>query len=106
MRVIVAGVKKGDVRKRFMSTEADELARVVGGPAQPVAPIEVREMGIEMLVNEMGLFCGNETNENIFPYFFVGTVIFVGTRNGKYQSLTMEQCRWVRDWLERMGEEA
>lgn len=102
MKVIIARTEKGDVVNTEIQNNLETLQNIVGGYIQCCAPMEIAEQGIEIIANEEGLLQGLELNENIFPFFFVGKVIFVGVNNNDFCSLTPQQITFIRTWLSRL----
>lgn len=99
MKVIKIGYKLGDVELIEIENDLHELQALVEGYIEPCAPLELRERGIELLANEEGLLAGLENNHNLFPYFFVGTLVMVGVQGDELVSLTDEQISFAREWL-------
>lgn len=99
MRVMVVGIDEGDVRIRYVPNELETLQTLVGGHIETAAPVQLREHGIEILVDEEGLLKGKHPNLNLFPFFLVGPVMFVGVSESEFVSLSAEQIRYIRTWL-------
>ena len=99
MRVIIAGTKFGAVRSHETEGALHDLQAMVGGYIEACAPVQVREQGIEMLCNEEGVLIGLDVNVNLFPFFFLGTVVFVGVEGERFVGLTAEQEAFVMTWL-------
>ena len=99
MRVMSLGVKEGDRRVHCIDGSLESLQKEVGGYIQPAAPVELKIKSIEMLVNEEGLLAQLETNVNLFPFFFVGPVVFVGVKGEDFVSLTLPQIKFLHAWL-------
>lgn len=75
------------------------LQKEVGGYIQTCAPVELRVHHIEMLCDEEGLLKGKRPNKNLYPFFFVGNVVFVGVDGEHLVGLTNEQESYIREWL-------
>lgn len=79
-----------------------DLQDMVGGYIEPCAPAELRAKGIELLCNEEGLLRQLPVNINMFPFFFVGTLVAVGVSGENFVSLTPEQESYLKKWLENL----
>lgn len=100
MIIVRIGTKRGDVASRYVrEIKLEDLQALVGGYIEPAAPVELREQGIELLVNEEGLLKGLDTNENLFPFFFVGQAVAVGVGGEDFVSLSQAQVNFLEDWL-------
>ena len=75
------------------------LQREVGGYIQPCAPVELVELGYQMLCDEEGLLKGLKPNENLYPFFFVGNVVFVKVQGEEFVGLNMYDIGFIRGWL-------
>lgn len=75
------------------------LQKEVGGYIQTCAPVELLERNIEMLCDEEGLLKHRLPNENLYPFFYVGNIVFVGVDDENLVGLTDEQESFVREWL-------
>lgn len=67
---------------------------------------DLSQRGIVILEDERGLDSTKPLNENMFPFFFVGTVLFVKSletssppRTIEFVSLTPKDIGFVDDWL-------
>lgn len=78
------------------------LQTLVGGYIEPCAPAELRHHGIELLANEEGLLRQLPVNINLFPFFFVGSLVAVGVSGEEFVSLTPEQESYLKKWLEEL----
>lgn len=92
--------------KAFM-TQVDKpslelLQNEVGGYIQTCTPLELRNKFIEMLCDEEGLLKGKAPNENLFPFFYVGNVVFVGVDGEELVGLTMSQVAFVKEWIDSL----
>lgn len=76
------------------------LQTLVGGFIEPCAPVELKKRGIELLANEEGLLRHLPCNINLFPFFFVGTLVAVGIGDEDFVSLTPEQEEYIKKWVE------
>lgn len=99
MKVIKIGHKLGDVELIEIGNDLHELQGLVGGYIEPCAPLELREQGIELLANEEGLLQGLENNYNLFPFFFVGTLVMLAVKDINFVGLSDEQIGFAREWL-------
>lgn len=80
-----------------------ELQAIVGGYIEPCAPVQLKEQGIELLANEEGLLRQLPYNINMFPFFFVGTLVAVGVDGEYFVSLTPKQENYLREWLDNLS---
>ena len=79
-----------------------DLQAMVGGYIETCAPVELKAKGIELLCNEEGLLRQLPVNINMFPFFFVGTLVAVGVSGENFVSLTPEQESYLKKWLESL----
>lgn len=103
MKVIKIDTEVADLEVMEVSGELHELQELVGGYIEPGAPVELREKGIELLVDEEGLLKGLEPNPNIYPFFFVGPCVLVGVSGEDFVSLTDEQIIFALRWLKDLA---
>ena len=75
------------------------LQSLVGGYIEPCAPAEIKAKGIELLANEEGLLKRLPPNTNLYPFFFVGTLVAVGVDGEEFVSLTPTQELFMKTWL-------
>ena len=99
MRVIVIGTKEGNVRIHDTEGFLYDFQHLVDGYIEACAPAELRGQGIELLCNEEGLLRGLDCNVNLFPFFFVGTLVMVGFEGDRFTSLTDKQIDYAMQWL-------
>lgn len=83
----------------------EELQKEVGGYIQTCAPVELQVENIQMLCDEEGLLKHRVPNENLYPFFFVGNIVFVGVDGEELVGLTNEQETFVREWLKGLTED-
>ena len=89
----------GDIHIEYIPDTRSGLQMAVNGYIELCTVAEVKEQDIEMLCDEEGLFGCKEPNVNLFPFFFVGNVVFVGAGDEGFVSLTEEQVEWLETWL-------
>lgn len=99
MRVIIVGHRKGNIRVHDTEGNLYDFQHMVDGYIQACAPAQLRDRGIEMLVNEEGLLRQLPENRNLYPFFFVGNVVLVGVSGEDFVGLTQEQQEYALDWL-------
>lgn len=100
IKVVVTGTTDGDVRTVEMSNSLHAFQEVVGGYIETTTLAELRAKNIVLVVNEEGLLQQLDGNENLFPFFFVGNVLFTTyNAEGDFVSLTDEQEQFVYEWL-------
>ena len=80
-----------------------ELQALVDGYVELCTPVQLKQHGIELLCNEEGLLRGLPCNINMFPFFFVGTLVAVGVGDEDFVSLTPEQEQWLKQWIENLS---
>ena len=78
MKVIVIEPKEGQIYLHETEGQLHDFQELVGGYIETCAPVELRYEGIQMLCDEEGLLKDLDANENLFPFFYVGTVVLVG----------------------------
>lgn len=76
-----------------------QLQDAVGGYIEPVYLPDLNPEGIVLLVNEEGLLQGLPPNENLYPFFFCGNVVFVGVEGEDFVGLTKKQELFLSSWL-------
>lgn len=101
MRVMVIRPERGHMNLHDTEGWGYELAHLVGGgcPMTTETPAQVLEMDILFLANADGLKRGLPGNENLYPFFYVGTVVAVGMDGVYYRSLTQAQIDFLHAWL-------
>ena len=99
MKVIRIGTKAGDFEVMEIDGTLESLQEMVDGYIEPCAPASLREKGIEMLCNEEGLLKGLEPNQNLYPFFYVGTCVMVATGAEEFLSLSDQQIDYILTWL-------
>lgn len=102
MRVLIIPAQKLPYSKDIEGHLYD-LQHLVDGYIEPCAPVQVKQQGIELLCNEEGLLRGLPCNINMFPFFFVGTLVAVGVSGEDFTSLTQEQEQWLKQWIENLS---
>ena len=105
MKVIVIGTKHNDIKTVETEGRLQDFQAMVKGYIQPAAPAQLRQQGIEMLVNEDGLLTDLADNVNLFPFFFVGPAVLVGIGEEEFVGLTQEQIFFAYDWLRDLANE-
>ena len=98
MRVMIIPAQKLPMVKDIEGHLYD-LQYYVDGFIEPCAPVQLRQQGIEILCNEEGLLRQLPVNINLFPFFFVGTLVAVGVDDDEFTSLTAEQVDYLKKWL-------
>ena len=102
MRVIVIEPNEGQIHAHDTEGNLHDLQGLVGGYIEAAAPAQLREQGIELLVNEEGLLMMLPVNLNMFPFFFLGTAVMVGVDGGEFTGLTEEQQQYAMKWLREL----
>ena len=104
MRILQIGTNKGNVDVEDIPGKLRDMQGVVGGHIETVPMPQLNEKGIALVANEEGLLQGLPTNENLFPFFFVGQMFMVGISGTEFISLTDEQLDYCRAWLSGLRE--
>lgn len=99
MRIIFIGTKQGNFGECTIPNTLEDLQRAVNGYIEITTLPELKEHGIQMIVNEEGLLRGLKPNENLFPFFFVGSVLLVNIDGEDFASLTDKQVKFAMKWL-------
>lgn len=99
MRVVKAGTKLGNIQTLDIPNTLEALQKEVDGYIQTTTVAELREHNIQMIVNEEGLLKQLLPNTNLFPFFFVGNVLFVTVNGEEFDSLSDEQLHFILKWL-------
>lgn len=103
IKVIVAGTVEGDVRTLEVPNTLESLQELVEGYIEHTTLPELTAKGIHLLVNEEGLLAGLDGNENLFPFFYVGNVVFLCTAGEDFTGLSESQLQFVYEWLEGLS---
>lgn len=99
MKVLYLGTKKHDIKVIETFGTLADFQRMVGGHIEPAAPAQLREQGLEMLVNEEGMLKGLDPNENLYPFFFVGPAVIVATGGEEFTGLKDHNLVYLARWL-------
>ena len=102
MRVLIVPPTGDNIHPHDTNGTLGSLQRLVGGYIECGAPVELREQGMELLVNEEGVLRNLHYNENLYPFFFVGTAVIVGFNGHSFTSLTETQLEHAKEWLARL----
>ena len=102
MIVIKIGTVPGDVKVMDIPNTLESLQEHVGGYIETCAPVDLKQRGIELIANEEGLLKGLAPNPNLYPFFFVGTMLVVGVGDEDFTGLTDDQMLFVFEWLNRL----
>ena len=102
MRIVIVYPQAGRIIRKDTDGTLYNLQGYVDGYIEPCAPAELRERGIEMLANEEGLLQGLPYNENLYPFFFVGTLVILGVDGEEFAGLTEDQETFVLEWLDKL----
>ena len=100
-KFIVAHPERGDIDLYSLKKPnvLEFLQFMVDGYIEVAHLAELDEQGIVLIVNEEGLLNGLEPNENLFPFFFVGDVVFVAVDGEDFVGLNDEQIEFLRGWI-------
>ena len=87
-----------------MDIEQDltSLKKLVGGDIVNEGTVELKAHNVALLTNKTGLWDGLPYNQNLYPFFFTGTVVLCGMKNGRYVGLTNKQIDYLSEWFERL----
>lgn len=106
LRAIVIHPKLGDRKLAFLDYEniEAELVKLIGGGFVNEAPDELANENILLLCHDRGAKTGKEPNENLYPFFYVGTVVALNlTVEGELASLTLPQISTLSEWMQSLG---
>ena len=103
MKIVVIPTR-GKVEVKEIDGTLKSLQELVGGYIEPAPIASLTARDIVPLVDEEGLLYGLEPNENLFPFFFVGTCVLVGRDREDFVSLTDEQVSFALGWLKELDE--
>ena len=98
MRVMVF-YASGGYRCEEIENSLGALQQLVGGYIETATPVQLLRQGIELLVNEEGLLKGLEPNVNLYPFFYVGNVVAVGTAGENFDELSDKQVDYLHKWV-------
>lgn len=102
MRVLIIPPKGDNIHEHDTDGTLERLQNLVGGYIECGAPVELREAGMQLLVNEEGVLRNLPYNENLYPFFFVGTAVIIGFNGDSFTGLTPEQLEHAKEWLARL----
>lgn len=102
IKVIVAHVD-GRVEKRQIDNTLEAFQDLVGGCIQTAPIAQINDENMIVLCNEEGLLRQMEPNKALFPFFFVGNVVFVNYAEDEFASLTPAQSGFVEGWLKGLN---
>lgn len=96
IKVVRFGVNEGDVGIMEIDNTLKMFQELVEGYIETTSFDGLRQKGIIIVCNEEGLLKGLDPNENVYPFFIVGNVIFTSYNNeGDFVSLTDEQVEYI-----------
>lgn len=99
MRVFVIPTKRGTAHPMDISYTVESMQFLVGGYYDFAGIPQLRDNGIELVVNADGVLTGLPPNENLWPFFYVGQVFMVGNNGEDLVSLTAKQIAFIKAWL-------
>lgn len=100
IKVYFFGTAEGAKRVIEVDNTVDALQGLVGGYIETTSFAGLGEHGIIIVCNETGLLDGLEPNENLFPFFIVGTVFFTACDSeGYFVSLSDEQIQIIDNFF-------
>ena len=103
--VYVAHPDKGTHYTVEIMNTLEAFQSKVNGYIEVVYIPEFSERFIILIVNEEGLLKGLDYNENLYPYFYVGTVVFASMgKDGKFESLDERQIAFIKTFCDEVGE--
>lgn len=104
MKVLYIGHKPHDIKVIETFGTLKDFQTMVGGNIETAAPVELREQGLQMLVNEEGVITGQPLNENLYPFFYVGPAVIVATYGEEFTSLRDHHLVFLARWLRGLKE--
>lgn len=99
MRVYYFGTNIGNHHPHDTEGQLYDLQALVGGFIEPVYLPEFSQFGIILLANEEGLLAGLDINANLLPYFLVGPVIALSSKDEEFVGLDAGQEEFIKEWL-------
>ena len=106
MNVIIAEPTQGKVYARYLDRNRFTLNDLLGNAYHDEAPDELRQRGIALVVNSNAMYEGESPNDNLYPFFYLGIVVFCGVDDdGEYIGLTTEQHSFLVGWIANLCEE-
>ena len=102
--IIVCGTKKGQVETiDETSPTLKRLQDLVGGYIEVTTLRGLKERGIIMVVNEEGMLKGLKPNENMFPFFYLGNVVFARSCGENILGLKDKQVEYVKAFINSLS---
>lgn len=105
MRAIRIGVNPDDVQVIEIENELRALQDVVEGYIETTTLDSMDVHDVLLLCDEDGVLYGKPYNANLYPYFFVGTVLAVAKKGEEFDSLNDGQLYWTLNWLADLKKE-
>ena len=105
-KILVAHEKLGKFTIEHIdgSVPLKTLQEAVGGYIEVAHIRELDRKGIAIIANEEGILIGLEPNENIFPFFFVGAIVFVAIQDEDIVGLNNSQLQFLTEWIRGLQE--
>lgn len=101
MRVVVINTAPGAYSARDIENSLGAIAAIVGDDVVPSTLAQLLNEGLELMTGRKGLLSGSEPNANLYPFFYVGTVVVVGD---KPEGITDGQLAFLYKWLAGLTE--
>lgn len=99
MKVYFISVLAGIHHAHDTEGQLHDLQGLVGGFIEPVHLAEFEDQGIILLANEEGLLKGFPLNENLWPYFLVGPIVALSSKDDEFIGLDEGQIEFMQEWL-------
>ena len=106
MNVIIAEPTQGKVYARYLDRDRFTINDLLGNAYHDEAPDELRQKGIALVVNSNAIYEGEPANDNFYPFFYLGIVVFCGVADdGEFIGLSTEQHTYVVSWIANLSNE-
>lgn len=100
INVVYFGTQRGDFYTKEVDNTLETFQKLVGGYIETTSIVGLREKGIIIVCNEMGLLDGLAPNVNAYPFFFCGNLVFTSYDDeGDFVSLTEEQVDYIAEYF-------
>lgn len=102
MRILIIPPKGDNIHPHDTCSMWDTMDKYLWRSFSCSSPQELSEQGMAIITDGEGLKKGLEYNENLYPFFHVGTALIVGIEKDHFGGLTYNQIEFAKRWLERL----
>lgn len=102
MKILRIGTEMNDLKITEIDGSLSSMQEVVGGHIEPIFLEELTEHKIVMIANEEGVLKYLPLNENLSPFFFVGTLFVCGYHRDELTSISNKQLAAFFEWLDTL----